>query len=174
MATNTTPNEPTQGDTGSAANEGSVAAADVPAIPMHAFSSIESPKGLKNSAWHNLARPGRPRRHLCCGSARGLPRRRRDCALLLNGCRGARRQASPTPTRQAQPNALATVTALLLMLLVVLAVMGFVVQAVVNQAPAWSLQHNKASTADRGMAAYRAVPNSTTAINGLINNVQGG
>ncbi|WP_252403948.1 hypothetical protein, partial [Escherichia coli] len=33
------------------------------------------------------------------------------------------------------PNALATVLTLLLMLLVVLAVMGFVVQAVVNQAP---------------------------------------
>ena len=50
MATNTTPNEPTQGDTGSAANEGSVATADVPAIPMHAFSSIGVPQGLKNSA----------------------------------------------------------------------------------------------------------------------------
>ncbi len=172
MATNTTPNEPTQGDTGSAANEGSVATAEVPAIPMHAFSSIGVPQGLKNSAgtiWRVLV--------VLVGIfvAVRLVGYLGGVAIALFFSMVVAALGGPVQRRLAKhmPNALATVLTLLLMLLVVLAVMGFVVQAVVNQAPSMVAAAQQGITQIEEWLRTGPFKLDDTAINSLINNVQG-
>ena len=171
MATNTAPDNSVPGDTDPAANGGAVATAEPPSIPMHAFSSIGVPQGLKNSAgtiWRILiVLVGIFVAVRLVGYLGGVA-----IALFFSMVVAALGGPLQRALAKRMPNVLATVLTLLFMLILVLAVMGFVVEAVVSQAPSMVAAAQQGITQIEEWLRTGPYKPADTEINSLIDNAQ--
>lgn len=153
------------------ADGGAVAAATPATVPMQAFSNIGVPQGLKNSAgmiWRILiVLTGAFVAVRAVGYLGGVA-----IALFFSMVVAALGGPMQRFLARAMPNALATVFTLLFMLLLVIAVFGFVVKAVISESA------SMISAAQTGIAQIEEWLKSgplhldDTAVNGLIDKAQ--